>query len=128
MKTNKIIYWTSTGIISFMMLFSAYSYFSNTEVAAGFKHLGFPDYFRIELGTAKLIAAFVLIIPQISKRIKEWAYAGLGITFISATIAHIVSGDPTKNVLMPVIFLVILVVSNIYLHKQHQTQLTPVIG
>jgi hypothetical protein len=117
MKKNKIIYWVTTGIISLMMLFSAYSYFYNPMVSQGFQHMGFPDFFRVELGIAKLLAALVLIIPLIPVRVKEWAYAGLGIVFISASLTHIVVGDPTGTVITPLVMLAILVVSNIYLHK-----------
>ena len=120
MKKNTIIYWVSTGLLSFMMLFSAYSYFTKPELAAAFKHLGFPDYLRIELAVAKIIAALVLVIPQISTRVKEWAYAGLGITFISAAIAHFSSGDPASVAAMPIIFFVVLVVSYIYLYKKNK--------
>ena len=120
MKKNTIIYWVSTGLFSFMMLFTAYSYFTKPEMAAAFKHLGFPDYFRIELAVAKILAALVLVIPQISTRVKEWAYAGLGITFISAAIAHFSSGDPAAVAAMPIIFFVVLVVSNIYLYKKNK--------
>ena len=117
MKKNAIIYWATTGIVSLMMLFSAYSYLAKPEIAAAFKHLGFPDYFRIELAVAKIAGALVLIIPQIPVRIKEWAYAGFGITFISAAIAHTSSGDPAKNIMMPLVFLVILIISYVYLLK-----------
>lgn len=117
MKKNAIIYWAATAIVSLMMLFSAYNYFANPEIAAAFKHLGFPDYFRVELAVAKIAGALVLIIPQIPVRIKEWAYAGFGITFISATIAHYSSGDPAKYIMMPLIFLVILIVSYFFLVK-----------
>ncbi len=120
MKKNTVIYWVTTGIIAFMMVFSAYSYLAKPEIAAAFKHLGFPDYFRIELATAKILGALVLIIPQIPVKIKEWAYAGFGITFISATIAHISSGDPAPMFSMPLIFLVVLIVSNIYLYKKNK--------
>ena len=119
MKKNSIIYWATTGIIALMMAFSAYSYLAKPEIAAAFKHLGFPDYFRIELAAAKILGALVLIIPQIPVRIKEWAYAGFGITFISATIAHLSSGDPASVASMPVIFLLGLLVSNIYLYKKN---------
>ena len=118
MKKNRIIYWITTGIMSAMMLFSAYSYFSNPQVAAGFALLGFPGYFRVELGIAKLLAAIVLIVPQIPLRVKEWAYAGLGITFISAAIAHSVHGDPAGMIITPIVMLAILAVSNIYLYKK----------
>ncbi len=116
MKKDKIIYWITTGIISLMMLFSAYAYFADPKVTEGFQKMGFPDWFRIELGLAKAIAGLILIVPQIPVRVKEWAYAGLGITFISAAIAHYNMGD-TPGAAAPLIFFVILAVSNIYLHK-----------
>jgi hypothetical protein len=116
MKKDKIIYWATTGIISAMMLMSAFMYFTDPKVVEGFKFMGFPDYFRIELGTAKLIGALVLIIPQIPTRIKEWAYAGFGINFISAIITHFAIND-AKNTPMIFVLLILLVVSNIYLHK-----------
>lgn len=117
MKTNKIIYWVSTTIIGFMMLFSGYSYFANPEIAQAFQHLGFPDYFRVELGIAKVIGVLVLVIPKIPSYIKEWAYAGFGITFISASIAHYNSGDATSMIVMPLVLLVVLLVSNLYFRK-----------
>ncbi|RDC57212.1 DoxX family protein [Pedobacter chinensis] len=109
-KTIKIIYWISTSLISLMMIFSAYSYFTNPEVKQGFQHLGFSDYFRIELGIAKLLGAIILIAP-IKGQIKEWAYAGFAITFISAFIAHAASGDPVSNQIGPIVFLLVLALS-----------------
>ncbi len=86
-------------------------------MAEGFKHLGFSDYFRVELAVAKIFGALVLIIPAIPVRIKEWAYAGFGITFISASIAHASSADAAAMAITPIVFLIILIISNIYLHK-----------
>ena len=120
MKKNTIIYWVSTGLIAFMMLFSAYNYFIKPEMAAAFKHLGFADYFRVELAVAKILGALLLVIPQIPVRVKEWAYAGFGIVFISAAIAHFNSGDPASVAVMPIIFLAVLVISNIYLYKKNK--------
>jgi hypothetical protein len=120
MKKNNIIYWVSTGLLSFMMLFSAYNYITNPQMAAGFKHLGFNDVFRYELAVAKVLGAFALIIPQIPVRIKEWAYAGFGITFIAAAIAHYSSGDPVSVIIMPLVFLGVLAVSYIYLFKRNK--------
>ncbi len=117
MKKNKIIYWFATGIIALLMVFSAYNYLTNPQMAEGFKHLGFSDYFRVELAVAKIFGALVLIIPAIPVRIKEWAYAGFGITFISASIAHASSGDAAAMAITPIVFLIILIISNIYLHK-----------
>jgi len=116
MKRDKIIYWASTGIISGMMLMSAFMYFTDPKVVEGFKLMGFPDYFRIELGTAKLLGALALIIPQIPARVKEWAYAGFGINFISAAITHVAIGD-APGITMPLVLLALLIISNIFFHK-----------
>jgi DoxX-like family len=118
MKKDNIIYWLTTGVISLMMVFSAFMYLTSPEIEVAFQHLGFPSFFRVELAWAKVVAAAILIIPFIPVRVKEWAYAGLGIVFVSATIAHIVNGDAVSVVISPVIFLGILVISNIYLHKR----------
>lgn len=117
MKKDKIIYWVSTGIIGVMMLFSAFNYFTNPQMIEGFKHFGFPDYFRVELGLAKILGALVLLIPQIPTKIKEWAYAGFGIVFISASTAHFNSGDAAAMIVTPMVLLGILAVSNIYFSK-----------
>ncbi|MET0570296.1 MAG: DoxX family protein [Pedobacter agri] len=115
-KTIKIIYWITTGLVALMMIFSAYSYFVNPEVKQGFGHLGFPDYFRIELAIAKILGAILLIAP-IKTLFKEWAYAGFAFTFISAFIAHHASGDPTSNQVGPIIFLLVLALSYFTYHK-----------
>jgi hypothetical protein len=76
-----------------------------------------PNYFRMELTVFKILGLIVLLMPQFSVRMKEWAYAGFGITLISACIAHYSIGESLLRSLEPVIFLIILAVSNIYLYK-----------
>lgn len=120
MKKNNIIYWVSTGLFGLMMLMSAFMYFNDPKVVEGFKMMGFPDYFRVELGTAKFLGALALLIPQIPLRVKEWAYAGFGINLIAAAITHLAMGD-TPGITMPLVLLVVLIVSNVYLHKVKQT-------
>ena len=117
MKQDNIIYWACTGLVSALMLFSAFAYFTKPEMAEAFKHLGFPDYFRIELGIAKLLGVIALLVPMISSRLKEWAYFGFGIIFISAAIAHLSSGDGFKVAGFPLFALVLLSISYIYYHK-----------
>lgn len=117
MKKNSLIYWISTVIVSLMMLFSAYLYLATDEVKAAFVHLGFPSYFRVELAIAKILGAIVLLIPAMPTRLKEFAYFGFAVTFISAFIAHSTSGDSGKVVAGPLIFLAVLIVSFIYFLK-----------
>ncbi|PST83134.1 DoxX family protein [Pedobacter yulinensis] len=111
MKTLKITYWVSTGIIVLMMLFSVYNYLSAPAMKQGFEHLGFPDWFRVELAIAKLLGLLALGIPGVPARVKEWAYAGFSINFISAFLAHNQAGDPAQHQVTPLVILLILVVS-----------------
>ena len=113
MKTNKIVYWTSTGLMSAMMLMAGIMYFVSPEVKQEFAHSGFPDFFRIELGAAKIIAALALILPMIPTRIREWAYAGLGIVLISAIYMHISLGDSADKLGGPIFACVLLSASYI---------------
>jgi hypothetical protein len=99
------------------MTFSAFSYFTNEEIISSFVHLGYPDYFRIELGISKFLGAVILILPMVPVRLKEFAYFGFALTFISAFIAHMALGDPGSVAIAPLVFLVILIVSYIYFHK-----------
>ena len=112
MKTTNIIYWITTSVVAVMMAFAAYSYITQPAVQQGFRHLGFPDYFRIELAIAKLIGAVLLLAP-VAAKVKEWAYAGFGITFISALTAHIASGDPVSERLILILFPGLLTISYI---------------
>lgn len=121
MKKDKIIYWSTTGIISAMMLFSAYGYFTNPDMKNAFIHLGFPDYFRMELGVAKILGITALLLPMVPQKVKEFAYAGFIITFISAFIAHISSGDALSMAIMPLVMMAILIVSYFYNLKINKT-------
>lgn len=116
MKRTKIIYWTSTGIIAFMMTFSAYAYFTQPFMVESFRHLGYPAYFRIELAIAKLIGALLIVAP-VALRIKEWVYSGFAIVFISAFVAHVSSGDPLTVKISPLVFLMLLIASYISMHR-----------
>jgi hypothetical protein len=85
-------YWAATVIFCLQIGFTAYAQMRLPQVAAAFAHLGFPDYFRMELTWAKLVGVAVLLAP-VPSRIKEWAYAGFAITLVSAVFAHMSVGD-----------------------------------
>ena len=91
-KGMVIGYWVVTALFCLQMAFTAYAQLSLPQVAEAFAHLGFPDYFRIELSLAKLLGVIVLLAP-VAPRLKEWAYAGFAFDIISAIIAHLAVGD-----------------------------------
>ena len=91
-NTKAILYWITTAVFCLQMSFTAYAQLSLPQVAEMFTHLGFPDYFRVELSWAKLLGVVLLLTP-VSGRLKEWVYAGFAITLASALIAHFAMGD-----------------------------------
>ena len=106
--------------MSFAMLFSTYAYLTNPALKDAFQHLGFPDYFRVELAIAKFMAAIALWLPV--RLLKETAYIGLAISFVSAVIAHIALSDSMGHTLYPVFILAILITSYICHSKMSHTQ------
>jgi hypothetical protein len=117
---DKTIYWSSTGAVIAVMVFSAINF--NLKEPLGpmkgaFVHLGFPAYFRIELTVAKALGVLALLIPIVPRRVKEFAYFGFAITLMSAAIAHFSVGDPALFVIDPLLFLGALIVSYTYFHK-----------
>jgi hypothetical protein len=109
MKTNKIIYWISTGLLCLMMLGSAGMYiFNHQEVAGIFTKLGFPTYIVYPLAVAKILGVLAILSKQ-SKTLKEWAYAGFFFDFLLAMSAHLNVGD--GGFILPIVAIVLLLVS-----------------
>jgi hypothetical protein len=121
MKKAKIIYYITTGIVSAMMIFSAFAYVTQPAMKQTFQHLGYPGYFRIELAVAKVIGVAILLAP-VQRRLKEIAYAGFALDFVSAFIAHTCSGDPMPYPIVPLIFLGILATSYWSYNKWQELQ------
>ena len=93
MKRNQIIYWLSTGIVCAIMAFSAFNYFFNYEMIAGFfESLGYPTYIIYPLAVAKILG-IIAIVSDKSKFLKEWAYAGFFFDMVLALAAHLVAND-----------------------------------
>src|SRR6185503_16883088 len=91
-KAVTIVYWIVTVIFCLQMGFTAYAQMRLPQVAQMFTHLGFPDYFRVELSWAKVLGVVLLLAP-VPARLKEWAYAGFAITLASALVGHFSVGD-----------------------------------
>ena len=99
-NNNKTVYWLVKSFLSFFMLFTAYFSYSHPKYL---QFLGFPDYFRIELVSAKVVGAILLLIPQVPLRVKEWVYAGFVVVIVSAIIAHICSHDELFRIVVVLI-------------------------
>jgi len=122
----KAIYWSSTVLFSLMMAAAAVGYLTSDFFAKAFTHLGFPPYFRVELAIAKLLGVIVLLAP-LPQRLKEWAYAGFGITLVSAFIAH-TAVDGVQTAVAPLIALGILIISYTFQSRMRKGMESAAIG
>ncbi len=117
MKALKITYWITTGLVVLLMVLSFFNYFFNPALKEAYVHAGFPDWFRVELGIAKLLGALALGIPAVPVRVKEWAYVGFFINFFSAILVHYFVNDPVYTQVIPFVMLLLLVASYVTFHR-----------
>ncbi len=91
-RARNLGFWIATGLFCLQIGFTGYAQLRLPQVAAAFTHLGFPDYFRVELSWAKF-AGIVLLLAPVPSRLKEWVYAGFAFDLASAVVAHLSVGD-----------------------------------
>jgi hypothetical protein len=109
---RKIAYWVALGLFATAMTGAAIGYLAGSQqMAAGFQHLGYPSYFRLLLGVAKLVGVVFLLAPKLPLVLREWAFAGFGITLVSAAISHGACGDPAGEIAAPLIMFGVLILA-----------------
>lgn len=105
MKYQKYAYWTTTALVAFAFAFGGFMDFvASPEVVRSLEHLGYPAYFATFLGAWKMAGAVAIAVPGFP-RLKEWAYAGMLFDLTGAAYSHAMSGDPTPNILTPLVLL-----------------------
>ena len=117
MKKEKILFWVPTVLIFLLEGVMPALTFQTEMAKEGIKHLGYPEYFGNALVVFKVLGALTLIIPQIPKRIKEWAYAGFAFDFIFASISLGTINGINGEAFFPLIMLAALAISYVYYHK-----------
>jgi hypothetical protein len=113
----KWTYRISTIIFSVAMLLTAITDITRMDsVMTAIRHLGYPDFLPWMIGTGKLIGVVLLSIPRYS-RLKEWAYAGFTILFISAAASHAFTGYDSGKVPIALVMEGIVLLSYISMLK-----------
>ncbi len=116
-KTVKILYWTLTILFGLMMLMDGGAGVAQEKTGQEvMRHLGYPMYFMIICGIAKILGALAILQTRF-RTIKEWAYAGFTINFIGAAASRAFVGDDVSLLIPPVVMLGILFVTY-YLWKR----------
>jgi hypothetical protein len=117
MKKRNILYWMLTGIMAaFMLLGSIQDVLRLPAARAWFVHLGYPSYLLPFIGIAKILGVTAVVAPG-TRRLKEWAYAGLVFDLLGATYSHISVGDSFAWII-PVIGLLLVAGSYAFYRKK----------
>ena len=110
-KSNKIIYWVSTGWLALGMLSTGFVQLIRTgEEVTRMAQLGYPDYFLTILGVWKLSGVLAVLLPGLPL-LKEWAYAGFFFAMSGAICSHAARGSEAADFFGPVLLLVLTAVS-----------------
>jgi hypothetical protein len=94
---QKWIGWLVTGLMAALMTLSAVpDVLQIPDALSVFKHLGYPPYLLVFLGTAKMLGVAAVLVPGLP-RLKEWAFAGLTFDLTGALYSHLSVGDPPSR-------------------------------
>ena len=124
MKKLNILYWILTGIMAAFMLMASVPDVLRVPAALDvFTHLGYPAYLLPFIGVAKILGT-VVVLASTTRRLKEWAYAGLVFDLIGAFYSHISIGDSLGTWIFPVIGLLLVTGSYVFYRKKADSEVT----
>ncbi len=99
--SNKLIYWLSTGLLSFGMLGSDIAQVLHLkDMEQLVTHVGYPAYLMTIIGIWKILGVIAILVPNF-KLLKEWAYAGFFFLMTGALFSHLALGDGGSAIFGP---------------------------
>ncbi len=81
--------------------------FGSKQMVEGFKHYGYPGWFRVFTGLVELISAALVIAGIWNETLAAWGGLFIVGTMIGAILTHIKMKDAFKNMMMPIILLIL---------------------
>lgn len=101
MKKSSLLFWIPHALLLLFMAGSGVMYFVKPEMAAkAFVDLGYPVYAMWFNATAKLLGGVAIVMPQVPRWMKEFAYAGyLYIILLATQAVWMTMGPPFPMVI-----------------------------
>ena len=120
MGARRWVGWIVTGLMASLMLLSAVpDVLQVPNALVVFRHLGYPLYLLLFLGTAKTLGVVAILIPGLP-RLKEWAFAGLTFDVAGALYSHLSVGDP-PGAWTPAVVALVLVGASYVAYRMRQS-------
>jgi uncharacterized membrane protein len=105
--------WYLTVFFAVLMLINGGYHWASFDFQNAILQLGFPIFFIKLLGSAKILGAIGLLLPQMPPKIKTGIYTGFGFVFLGAVVVHIAS----STFLQALVPLILLVLGTISFHE-----------
>jgi len=116
-NSKKVIYWIITGCVATAFFITGIgNLIPIAHIAHDMSYLGYPPYFRIILGTWKILGAIAIVWPR-TFILKEWAYAGMIFDLTGAAFSRAASGDSMIAVTIPILIAILVITSRTLVYK-----------
>jgi hypothetical protein len=119
MKKINTLYWIFSILFALIMVSTALPNIMMSADSIDLIHtkLGYPKYFIMMVGVAKILGVIGILIPGYPL-VREWAYAGLFFDLAAATVSGIAVEGFHPMQLFMLVFFAPGVLSYIYYHKK----------
>ena len=94
-------------ILGLGFLMFGFMKFGSKQMVEGFKHYGYPGWFRVFTGVVELISAALVIAGIWNETLAAWGGLFIVATMIGAIFTHIKIKDTAKEMMMPIILLIL---------------------
>lgn len=94
-------------ILGLGFLMFGFMKFGSKQMVEGFKHYGYPGWFRVITGIVELISAALVIAGIWNETLAAWGGLFIVATMTGAIITHIKIKDTFKEMMMPIILLIL---------------------
>lgn len=94
-------------ILGLGFLMFGFMKFGSKQMVEGFKHYGYPGWFRVFTGLAEVVSAVLVIAGIWNERLAAWGGLFIVVTMIGAVFTHIKIKDTVKQMMMPIILLIL---------------------
>ncbi|SDO84781.1 DoxX-like family protein [Paenibacillus sp. yr247] len=91
--------------LSFLMF--GFMKFGSKQMVEGFNHYGYPGWFRVFTGLVEVISAVLVIAGIWNGTFAAWGSLLIAITMIGAIFTHIRIKDNVRQMMMPIILLIL---------------------
>lgn len=94
-------------ILGLGFLMFGFMKFGSKQMVEGFKHFGYPGWFRVFTGLVELISAALVIAGIWNETLAAWGGLFIVGTMVGAIFTHIKIKDTAKEMMMPIILLIL---------------------